>query len=138
MIEFLIKAEPGLMAQVLRGIIPALQNAGVDVGTSAQPQAEQVTVPVVVTKKAATPVAEQAPAQATETKEEKSEAAPAMEVPEGDIPSDIEHIRLVAREKQQEGKKDALRALLGKFGAPNLTSLQVDAYSAFYAELKKL
>ena len=143
MVEFLIKADPGLMAAMLKGLIPALQNAGVDVGATAQQAAEQVTIPVVMTKKATAPAQEPAPAKVAdqEAPKAKADAAPALpenaDFPE-DLPTEIETLRALAREKQQKKGKAALRELLTKFGVPNLTSLKVEQYSAFYEELKKL
>lgn len=134
------------MAAMLKGIIPALQNAGVDVGATAQQAAETVAIPVVMTKKATAPAQEPAPAKVAETTpapkaKAKADAAPAL--PENaafpeDLPTEIETLRALAREKQQQKGKAALKELLTKFGVPNLTSLKAEAYSAFYEELKKL
>ena len=47
----------------------------------------------------------------------------------------IEQVRAAVQEKSQAGKRDAVKALLTKFGAANVTTLKKDQYADFLTQL---
>lgn len=58
---------------------------------------------------------------------------------DGEDEASVENIRkLVAQKTKVEKKTDAVKALLKKYKAENVTLLEESKYEAFYAALKKL
>jgi hypothetical protein len=50
----------------------------------------------------------------------------------------LESVRALVQEKQKQGKRDGLKALLTKFGVERVTSLAKEQYADFTTEVKAL
>jgi predicted nucleic acid-binding protein len=66
------------------------------------------------------------------------EAAPVEEVVEQGEAVTVEQVRAAVQTQAQAGKKDAIKALLKKYGADNVTSLDEQHFSEFLTKVKAL
>ena len=64
--------------------------------------------------------------------------APTEEVPEPPKPPELEDVRAVFMEKTRDGHTDALKEILGKYGAEKLTKLDPKHYPAVLEIVKGL
>ena len=72
-----------------------------------------------------------------ETKEPEVEEAPVEEVPEEEQPT-LEEVRAAMADKSRDGHREAVKAIITKYGANNLSSLDPKYYAAALKEVGEL
>jgi hypothetical protein len=80
---------------------------------------------------------DKAKVEETEIKEPEVEEAPVGEVPEEKQPS-LEEVRAAMADKSRDGHREAVKAIITKYGANNLSSLDSKHYAAALKEVGEL
>ena len=80
---------------------------------------------------------DKAKVEETEIKEPEVEEAPVGEVPEEKQPT-LEEVRAAMADKSRDGHREAVKAIITKYGANNLSSLEPKHYAAALKEVGEL